>query len=97
MKMFRPAVLAGVLLLAAGTVAAAEKMDHTSHMQKMQETMGQIRATEDPEERTRLLEEHMDQMMAEMREMHENMGEMMKQMDAQQRETRKTHDHRKMK
>ncbi|HEY5646735.1 MAG: hypothetical protein CMQ43_03645 [Gammaproteobacteria bacterium] len=96
MKTFRPAVLAGVLLLTAGAAFAAEQMDHDSHMQKMQESMAQIRATEDPEERARLLEAHMDQMMAAMREMHQNMGQMMKQMDAQKREARKTHDHRKM-
>ena len=51
MKTFRPAVLAGVLLLTAGAAFAAEQMDHDSHMQKMQESMAQIRATEDPEER----------------------------------------------
>lgn len=97
MRTFVFAIVASVLVLSAAPAFSAESMNHHSHMQEMQESMAKIRSTEDPDERARLLEEHMDQMMAAMREMHENMGHMMKQMDAQKRESRKVHDHRKMK
>lgn len=101
MKMSLPASIAAVMLLTGSSViVASEGTEHGSGMQSMhqsmQQSMERIRETEDPEERDRLLEKHMEQMTAAMRQMHENMGVMMEQMDAQKRETRKTHNHRKM-
>lgn len=92
-----PSVMAAALLAVAGAAFAQEQQDaHQTHMQVMDKTMEQIRATEDPDERMQLLERHMDQMHSAMDEMHQNMGSMKKHMDAQKQEARKTHDHRKM-
>ncbi len=66
-------------------------------MDEMAATMQRIRATEDPAERERLLEQHLDQMHAEMAMMHRSMGRMMEQLDAQQQETKRLHDHRESK
>ena len=78
----------------AGPVMAAE---NAGDMDEMAATMQRIRATEDPAERERLLEQHLDQMHAEMAMMHRRMGNMIEQMEAQQRETKRLHDHRKSK
>ena len=80
------------LVSIAHSTAAAE-----GDMAGMSATMQRIQATEDPEERERLLEEHLDQMHAEMKAMYRQMGQMMEQMEAQQTETKRLHDHRKTK
>jgi hypothetical protein len=62
---------------------------------KMQQTMQQIRETEDPERRAELLEEHLDEMHAVMGRMHRELGELMQGIEEQKRETRRVHDHRR--
>lgn len=87
-----------VLLLASGSSVLSAPMGN------MEQTMQRIHATEDPQERERLLEEHleqmhqrMEQMHQQMERMHQEMGQMMEQMDAQRSETKRLHDHRKLK
>lgn len=85
------AVVVTILLLTVGSTALSAPMGN------MEQTMQQIRATEDPEERERLLEEHLEQMHQQMEQMHQQMGQMMEQMNAQRKETKRLHDHRKFK
>ena len=85
-----------ILLLSAGSTAWSAPMGN------MEQTMQKIHTTENPEERERLLEEHleqmhqqMEQMHQQMEQMHQQMGQMMEQMGAQRTETKRLHDHRK--
>lgn len=73
MKALLAAVAAS--LLASGAAFAADEHDHSKpgakpgassmmhgHMRKMREQMAQIRATTDPKEKERLMQEHMKSM-----------------------------------
>ncbi len=96
MKALVPVLLMTFAMMTA-TPAAMAGSETTAGMQDMDATMQRIRATEDPVERERLLEQHLDQMHAEMELMHKKMGDMMDQMKAQRKETKRLHDHRKTK
>lgn len=96
MKAFALMVLMVALAPSAG-VAASSQCGSPGGMGDMAATMEQIRATEDPAERERMLEEHLEQMHSSMAQMQCMMGEMMGQMDAQRTETKRLHDHRRTK
>lgn len=61
----------------AGDAGAAASADAMAGMQKMREQMAAIRATKDPKERARLMEEHMQVMQSTMRQMRQDSGCMM--------------------
>jgi hypothetical protein len=92
--------LTGATLLALGasiSLAQAGPPADAPRMGAMHETMQKIRATEDPEERAELLEAHLNEMHAAMARMHAEMGQLMQGMQEQKRESKRLHDHRKMK
>ncbi|MEQ8992805.1 MAG: hypothetical protein RLO46_13375 [Pseudomonadales bacterium] len=97
-RYIRPLFVA--LLIGTGAAALAAP----ASMEDMAAVMQRIQQTEDPAERERLLEQHleqmhkhMEQMHSQMAQMHEEMGQMMGHMNAQRRETKRIHDHRKLK
>jgi hypothetical protein len=88
-----------VMITLTGNATLAQSGDPkaVSPMATMHQTMQQIRETEDPERRAELLETHLNEMHAIMERMHADMGELMQGMEAQKQETKRLHDHRKMK
>jgi TolA-binding protein len=93
-------VAAAFLLIFGATLASAQPMsppERGHEMARMDQIMEQIRSVEDPQERARLLEQHLDEMHAAMARMHETMGQMMQQVEEQRTEQRRLHDHRRMK
>ena len=70
-------------------------------MGDMNATMTRIRATQDPVERARLMDQHMEEMHAMMAAMHGQMAQMMEQMKGHSEAAREPaagrHDHREMK
>jgi TolA-binding protein len=91
---------AAFLLALTAALASAEQQvspPDGGETARMDRIMQQIRSVEDPEERARLLEQHLDEMHASMARMHETMGQMMKHVEEQRTERRRLHDHRRMK
>jgi hypothetical protein len=82
--------LGAAMILSQSVVAA----DDTS-IGKMQETMQQIRQTEDPERRAELLEAHLNEMHAVMGRIQRELGDLMHGLEQQKTETRRVHDHRR--
>ncbi len=70
-------------------------------MAGMQATMARIHATEDPAERARLMDQHMQEMHTMMADMHGQMGRMMEQMKDHKAAAKEPaagrHNHREMK
>jgi hypothetical protein len=70
-------------------------------MADMKATMERIHATQDPVERARLMDQHMEEMHAMMADMHGQMAQMMEQMKGHGAAAREPaagrHDHREMK
>jgi TolA-binding protein len=87
-----------VLLAATASMSFAQPAPAAeARMGKMQETMQQIRQTEDPEKRAALLEAHLNEMHAVMARMHGELGQLMHGLEDQKRESKRLHDHRKTK
>jgi hypothetical protein len=89
--------LTAATLLTLGANFSLAQPAEAPRMGAMQETMQKIRETEDPEERAELLEAHLNEMHAAMARMHAEMGQLMQGMQEQKRESKRLHDHRKMK
>lgn len=66
-------------------------------MANMDAIMERIRGVEDPDERAELLDQHLDEMHAEMARMLDTMGQLMQQVEQQRSERRRLHNHRKLK
>lgn len=90
-------IIAVITMTAAATLAQSSDPKADSAMAAMHQTMQQIRETEDPERRAELLEAHLNEMHAIMERMHADMAALMQGMEAQKQETKRLHDHRKMK
>lgn len=89
--------LAAATLFALGASFSLAQSADAPRMGAMQETMQKIRETEDPEKRAELLQAHLNEMHAAMARMHAEMGQLMHGMQEQKRESKRLHDHRKMK
>lgn len=83
------ALALGAIMISTQHAIAADD----ASISKMQETMQQIRQTEDPEERAQLLEAHLDEMHAVMGRIQKELSELMHGMAEQKKEAKRVHDH----
>jgi hypothetical protein len=93
------------LLLLAALAAGSTALAHESAPPQtpafdaaaMEEVMQKIQATEDPNERAALLEQHLTEMHELIAEIHAALGKVAQHVEAQRGETRRLHDHRRFK